>query len=796
MANDQSKQHQHDSKALPPSNAPLRTFAKLKGACRAHFSLRFGLGFVLVLALWPVVVAKVAPQSLAENAMLLNTYLQLGLVTALNFIASIFAVALVRLLNQRARPKPIGWVDRLFGDANNDWTKSPWAVAVIISLPTPLVLVAKYGSDFEGILQTGEQQISVMKHAVYSLTTMSFSISLGWVLLRMLAMLKTSLFGSSRRTDNYLPFENVDKQGIFEQFVNQVKRRLDLIGAQTIDLHFMLYMVTLGFLHLLITRLYGTTLIHIVSPPLVLVLLLLILFLWLCGAAYWLDQLCIPVLPATLLLILLSQTVLRGTHKLDTVVKPAAHATLQAFANIQHIEIADHEKGHQFRQAVDLLEEQARAAIRKRLCNAAAKRKEKPTVAVVVSCPGGGIHAAAWSTYVLEQLSYRYPAFRDSIVVISGVSGGSVGTLFFVGATPEPDSAQAADPPATPAFDLAIQSSLEEIVAGMATDDLYGTIFPPLCRLDRGKRLEHTLVQRLGQQGNDSLQDWGEKARNGTYPIVVFNATDVISGRRVLFDSIPTPAWNGRLGHPKLFYNYRELLVPEKTEPLLDVDIPMAAAVRASATFPYISPLVSLPVGALGEKVSIGDGAYSDNDGIVTALDWIKFLLDDFTEDPPFSKILLLRISPYDPDSTKVSVPTFFDYLKTSFRGLTGPLEALASVRSASQTERARLESILMDNYQKHSDSSAITTRDDLGTGRTSGVKISNSSREDRIVVVELSFETSDANLSIPLNWKLNKAQKKSYGAAWESAIKNQQSEFKSLDTLFQRSESNKASPE
>ena len=330
----------------------------------------------------------------------------------------------------------------------------------------------------------------------------------------------------------------------------------------------------------------------------------------------------------------------------------------------------------------------------------------------------------------------------------------------------------------------------------MATDDLYGTIFPPLCRLDRGKRLEHTLVQRLGQQGHDSLQDWGEKARNGTYPIVVFNATDVISGRRVLFDSIPTPAWNGRLGHPKLFYNYRELLVPEKTEPLLDVDIPMAAAVRASATFPYISPLVSLPVGALGEKVSIGDGAYSDNDGIVTALDWIKFLLDDFTEDPPFSKILLLRISPYDPDSTKVSVPTFFDYLKTSFRGLTGPLEALASVRSASQTERARLESILMDNYQKHSDSSAITTRDDLGTGRTSGVKISNSSREDRIVVVELSFETSDANLSIPLNWKLNKAQKKSYGAAWESAIKNQQSEFKSLDTLFQRSDSNKASPE
>ena len=194
--------------------------------------------------------------------------------------------------------------------------------------------------------------------------------------------------------------------------------------------------------------------------------------------------------------------------------------------------------------------------------------------------------------------------------------------------------------------------------------------------------------------------------------------------------------------------------------------------------------------------MSIGDGAYSDNDGIVTALDWIKFLLDDFTEDPPFSKILLLRISPYDPDSTKVSVPTFFDYLKTSFRGLTGPLEALASVRSASQTERARLESILMDNYQKHSDSSAITTRDDLGTGRTSGVKISNSSREDRIVVVELSFETSDANLSIPLNWKLNKAQKKSYGAAWESAIKNQQSEFKSLDTLFQRSDSNKASPE
>ncbi len=65
-------------------------------------------------------------------------------------------------------------------------------------------------------------------------------------------------------------------------------------------------------------------------------------------------------------------------------------------------------------------------------------------------------------------------------------------------------------------------------------------------------------------------------------PIVVFNATDAVTGRRILFDSLPTPVRKSNISLTSRPYNYRELL--SKADDTVDI-LPMSGA-RASASFP------------------------------------------------------------------------------------------------------------------------------------------------------------------------------------------------------------------
>ena len=51
----------------------------------------------------------------------------------------------------------------------------------------------------------------------------------------------------------------------------------------------------------------------------------------------------------------------------------------------------------------------------------------------MVTAAGGGIQAAAWTAQVLTGLDEIYgKEFSDSIGVVSSVSGGSVGAMFFL----------------------------------------------------------------------------------------------------------------------------------------------------------------------------------------------------------------------------------------------------------------------------------------------------------------------------------------------------------------------------
>src|SRR5262245_19044264 len=159
---------------------------------------------------------------------------------------------------------------------------------------------------------------------------------------------------------------------------------------------------------------------------------------------------------------------------------------------------------------------------------------------VVVAAAGGGIQAAGWTARVLHGLVRATPPdrldeFLGSLVVVSGVSGGSVGLAPFVAAIrdrtrPGQHVTRGA---LVRALRSATDSSLDPVAASFATSDL----IPFLPLPDRGAALEESWrrawrVAGIHQDG--SLADLAPDTLAGKIPAVMFNATDMTTGERLV----------------------------------------------------------------------------------------------------------------------------------------------------------------------------------------------------------------------------------------------------------------------
>src|SRR6266704_1730205 len=59
-------------------------------------------------------------------------------------------------------------------------------------------------------------------------------------------------------------------------------------------------------------------------------------------------------------------------------------------------------------------------------------QKKNTPIMTVIAANGGGIQAAAWTARALVEIQRQCPAFAPSVFLVSAVSGGSVGAMYFV----------------------------------------------------------------------------------------------------------------------------------------------------------------------------------------------------------------------------------------------------------------------------------------------------------------------------------------------------------------------------
>jgi hypothetical protein len=806
---------------------------------------RFGYFLAISLLAWPLLTAIPALKAILSNVMLLDSYPQLFFFTFTNVVAFFFATAILRVLYFRYPTNSL--LHRAIGNGDARWGCNRVWFVTLLALITPLVLSTSFGTEFETL------QIPFLESCPVCVSTVlciSLSAVFAVIFLWGLGRLKSFLVGSQEKAENFFPFEAFESQGIpvLSRLFDRITNHLSPFGFTTTDLQLGIYLLLLAMMHrFLLPAIEGDRYL-LSSAPSAIVLLLWLIGMAFSGMANLLDRWRIPVVVSAILLLTLvfslvgSTRPFRSFDKISTGLDP-------------NLLIGSQGEDLQWK------------AIQKRMEQVGRKGPSgKGKTLVIVTCPGGGIHAAAWSACVLDKLCDEYEGFEDSLCIISGVSGGSVGALMFVGSryenqllgrrlvksvVPSNQDIVSMLRAESPALELATRSSLEAISFGATVDDLYGMLGMPTT--DRGERLERHFSGRLSEElRKKTLSEWGATAIDGTVPIVVFNATDAVSGRRVLFDSIPTPTpvWEPTRSQKARPVNYRDLLASNQKEK----DVLPATAARISATFPYVSPFTKPDISTpLGSRVALCDGGYVDNEGIVTAVTWIDHLVRYwFTEsansERTFDRILLLRIEPalsLDKDQSQESTDPL-----SYVRWLIGPLEAMMNVRSTSQLERGHLESDLVEVYldlstqrsegkdsqRRQGESSKrwleheqsheakalgssppqsmqdirVQWKKDLDEmeknfkgkansgqrikqGAAAGKGVVVDSKDDAPVVVT-SIKFRDADQAIPLSWKLSKRQKLWYLLSWEKLEELNHDLRPTLDKYFSRRHTEPAS--
>jgi hypothetical protein len=299
---------------------------------------------------------------------------------------------------------------------------------------------------------------------------------------------------------------------------------------------------------------------------------------------------------------------------------------------------------------------------------------ENHPAVVVIAASGGGITAARWTAQVLtnlqrdQDLAWR---FGDSVTLISAVSGGSVGSMYFVDAYAD-TGAPIEEGVLEEIVDAASRSSLGSVGWGLIYPDFWRLFVPIVpAKYDRGWALEQRW--RSPTLSNDStLTKWREGIRQGWRPTLISNATVFENGQRLVIAPVDIPT----KGTTAAGWHAQKLIHPGD-------DLAVVTAARLSATFPYVTPISrpNLPDDCEENSYHVADGGYYDNFGVVTVVDYLRDVHPLLKKEG--RRILLVQIRASNPWQAK---PPERDRSYLSIAS--GPLKTILQVRTPSQIVR------------------------------------------------------------------------------------------------------------
>lgn len=235
---------------------------------------------------------------------------------------------------------------------------------------------------------------------------------------------------------------------------------------------------------------------------------------------------------------------------------------------------------------------------------------------VLVATAGGGLRAAYWTALALGQLEQAAPEFHRNVFAISGVSGGSVGAMFYIAALDVASKQQNKVLATDKLYDTIGQDFLGPVTASMLYGDLAQRFLPAFGSFavpDRATALERGWEQKFHDQFDDDTMArafssfWNPQQPGNWLPLLFINGTHEESGQRI----ITTPVAMDK----RTFTDALDFFALHGNR-----DIRASTAAHNSARFSYVSPAGTL-VSGNEVKGHIIDGGYFENNGAETLLE-------------------------------------------------------------------------------------------------------------------------------------------------------------------------------
>jgi hypothetical protein len=311
-------------------------------------------------------------------------------------------------------------------------------------------------------------------------------------------------------------------------------------------------------------------------------------------------------------------------YGLDYTVEPAIYdrASITAMANDRATARRDAEA---IRNTLD----------RWRQDNGSFSNSPKPPL-IIVNTSGGGIRSMLWTMLCLQYAdSLVGGSLMERTALVTGSSGGLIGAAYYRQLFLAEQRGDSVDRFDKVLLDEISSDMLNALTFSFVTNDMfvrYRTVQDgdKSYTLDRGYAFERRLNQNTRGMLDVRLSDLAAAERDAKIPMMVISPASINDGRRLVISALPM-AFLTNIEPEASIISKGEAEAIEFQRMFHDQgasDLKLTSALRMNATFPYITPIVSLPS---EPKMRVMDAGLRDNYGyrvsiafLTTFRDWIK----------------------------------------------------------------------------------------------------------------------------------------------------------------------------
>ena len=264
---------------------------------------------------------------------------------------------------------------------------------------------------------------------------------------------------------------------------------------------------------------------------------------------------------------------------------------------------------------------------------------------VIINTSGGGLRSMLWTFRCMQVAdSILHGTLMDRTVLMTGSSGGLIGAAYYRQYDHARANGQHLD--GNVVADLS-SDMLNPIAFSFVTNDMFiryrSVIDGDLSyTLDRAEAFERRLNENTRGLLNVRLGHFAEAEREARMPMLVVNPVSINDGRRLIIAANPmsfltciTPAAQVNITSQPEAVEFRRLFAAHRPDSLR-----LTSALRMSASFPYISPVTSLPS---KPAMRVMDAGVRDNYGYRTTFSFLHTFRDWIADNTSGVVIIQLR---------------------------------------------------------------------------------------------------------------------------------------------------------